>query len=221
MFDGLGISGSQGTEVLGNRIGTTANGTAALGNGAAGVLFFGVSSENLLGDGTSAGSNTIAFNGQDGVDVANNTGNEISRNSVFSNAGLGIDLVGPGENASTTSIPTNNDAGDTDTGANNLQNKPVVSSARTGSLKSTIKGRLDSNHDQTFTVEFFANPSNTNEGKTFIGETTVKTSVDGLASFTFTPSAKVAAGQTITATATNTTTHDTSEFSAPRTVATA
>ena len=218
--DGITLLGSQSAKVLGNRIGTTAGGTEALGNADNGVFLSG--SATLVGDGTAAGSNTIAFNGRDGVNVdGSSTGNEISRNSVFSNAGLGIDLVGPGENAFTTSIPTKNDPGDTDTGANNLQNKPVVSSARTGSLKTTFKGRLDSNHDQTFTVEFFSNPSNTNEGKKFIGETTVKTSVDGLASFTFSPSAKVAAGQTITATATNTTTHDTSEFSAPRTVATA
>jgi hypothetical protein len=36
---------------------------------------------------------------------------------------------------------------------------------------------------------------------------------------TFTPPAKVPVGQTVTATATNTSTHDTSEFSAARTVA--
>jgi len=71
----------------------------------------------------------------------------------------------------------------------------------------------------TFTVEFFSNPSGTGEGKKFIGKTTVTTDASGLASFTFTPSAKVAAGQTITATAINTTTHDTSEFSLPRTAA--
>jgi hypothetical protein len=48
---------------------------------------------------------------------------------------------------------------------------------------------------------------------------TFTTSVDGLHTFTFTPPAKVPVVQTVTATATNTSTHDTSEFSAARTVA--
>jgi parallel beta-helix repeat protein len=106
--DGLSISNSQGIKVLGNRIGTTASGTGALGNALKGVDFRVGTSNNLLGDGTSAGSNTIAFNGIDGVDVgASSTGNEISRNSIFSNTGLGIDLIGPGENPNTSvSTPT-------------------------------------------------------------------------------------------------------------------
>jgi len=67
-------------------------------------------------------------------------------------------LIGPGEDFF-TDVTTPNDADDTDSGANNLQNKPVISSATTGSTKITIKGRLESNHNQTFTVEFYSNPS--------------------------------------------------------------
>ena len=219
-FDGLSIAGSQGTEVLGNRIGTSANGTAALGNGDAGVVFSGGSSENIVGDGTSAGSNTIAFNGQDGVEVdPNSTGNEVSRNSIFSNAGLGIDLLSrsSGETLS-TSLPNPNDAGDADADANNLQNKPVLSSAKTSSTRTTLVGTLNSTQGRTFTLRFYSNPSGTDEGKKFIGQKSVTTDASGNASFTFQPASKVATGQTITATATNTSTHDTSEFSAPRKV---
>jgi len=217
---GLGILSSQGTKVLGNRIGTTASGTGALGNDLRGVAVYADSSGNLVGDGTSAGSNTIAFNGQDGVEVTDNsTGNEVSRNSIFSNAGLGIDLVGPGE-GSFTNVPTPNDPGDADFGPNNLQNKPVLSSAKTVSGKTTIKGKLSSNTDETYIIEFYSNPTDTNEGKKFIDEKTVTTSVDGLRTFTLATSVSV--GQTITATATRESTkdstHDTSEFSAPRTV---
>jgi hypothetical protein len=143
------------------------------------------------------------------------TGNEVSRNSIFSNGGLGIDLNGPGEDSS-TNVSTPNDAGDADSGANNLQNKPVLSSAKTISGKTTIKGKLDSNPNQTYTIEFYSNPADTNEGKKLIGETSITTSVDGLRSFTFSPTTSVPVGQTITATATRASTHDTSEFSAPR-----
>jgi len=170
--EGVAIFGtSQTNKVLGNRIGTTA-----------GVLVQG--SGSLVGDGTSAGSNTIAFNGKDGVEVLGitSTGNEVSRNSVFSNAGLGIDLIGPSETSS-TNVSTPNAPLDADTGPNNLQNKPLLSSARTGGLKTTIKGKLDSLPAKSYTVEFYSNPSNTNEGKKFIGETTFQTSVDGLQTF--------------------------------------
>ena len=45
--DGVGIFGaSQSNKVLGNRIGTTANGTGALGNGEAGVLVIGSNAAN-------------------------------------------------------------------------------------------------------------------------------------------------------------------------------
>ena len=64
----MGISVLAGNKVLGNRIGTMAtDGTSALGNGESGVLIAGPN--NAIGNGTAAGSNTIAFNGQDGVKI--------------------------------------------------------------------------------------------------------------------------------------------------------
>jgi hypothetical protein len=215
---GLSIVDAQGTKALGNRIGTTVSGTGALGNGAHGALIAVGASNNSIGDGTSGGSNTIAFNGQDGVEVdVTSTRNEISRNSVFSNAGLGIDLIGQGE-AFFSNVSTPNDPGDTDSGANNLQNKPVLSSAKTASGKTTVAGKLVSTPNQAYTIEFYSNPKDTNEGKKFIGEKSITTSVDGLRSFTFTPATSVSVGQAITVTATRDSTHDTSEFSAPRKV---
>jgi hypothetical protein len=211
-----------GSSVLGNRIGTPASGTGALGNDHFGVTsysHFDTAPNNKIGDGTAAGSNTIAFNGKDGVEIFTGPGNEISRNSIFSNGGLGIDLLSLSLSENSTNVSTPNDSLGADTGPNNLQNKPVLSAAKTGSLITTIKGKLESVPGKSYTVEFYSNPSNTNEGKKFIGETTFQTSVDGLQTFTFSPATKVPVGQTVTATATNATTHDTSEFSAPRTVA--
>jgi hypothetical protein len=221
---GVDLVVASGTNILGNRIGTTASGTGALGNADGGVFIEAESSNNRIGDGTSAGSNTVAFNGKDGVTVFSgaNTGNEISRNSVFSNAGLGIDLIGPGEDF-LTNLPTSNDAGDTDSGANNLQNKPALSSAKTVSGKTTVKGTLSSEAGKNYKVEFYSNPSG-DEGKKFIGTKSVTTGSDGKATFTFSPAAAVSVGQAITATATNATTgspRDTSEFSAPRAVTSA
>jgi hypothetical protein len=193
---GVDLVVASGTKVLGNRIGTTASGTGALGNAAFGVLME-QSSNDRIGDGTSAGSNTVAFNGKDGIAVdANSFGNQISRNSICSNAGDGIAL-------------------------SNFLNAPVLSSAKTSSTKTTIKGNLTSEQGQSFTIEFFSNPSGTDEGKKFIGQKSVTTDASGNASFTFTPATKVAVGQTVTATATNTTTHETSGFSLPRTVTSA
>jgi hypothetical protein len=220
LISGNGSSGisltSTDNKVQNNLIGTDKSGTNDLGNGFSGVSVG--ASNNSIGDGTSGGSNTIAFNGQDGVEVdVTSTRNEISRNSVFSNAGLGIDLIGQGE-AFFSNVSTPNDPGDTDSGANNLQNKPVLSSAKTASGKTTVAGKLVSTPNQAYTIEFYSNPKDTNEGKKFIGEKSITTSVDGLRSFTFTPATSVSVGQAITVTATRDSTHDTSEFSAPRKV---
>jgi hypothetical protein len=223
---GVCLFDASDTHVLGNRIGTTASGTGALGNDNEGVFIGGFaefSSDNRVGDGTAAGSNTIAFNGRDGIVVGDDsTGNRFSRNSIFSNGGLGIDLLGPGENF-TTDVATPNDPGDADTGPNDLQNTPVISSAKTSSTKTTITGKLSSAPDNSgYTVEFYSNPSG-NEGKKFLGEKNVITDASGNATFTFSAATKVPVGQTVTATARSRTLESifggTSEFSAPKKVA--
>ncbi|HEX5849244.1 MAG TPA: CSLREA domain-containing protein [Rubrobacter sp.] len=213
-------SGAQDNRLLGNLIGTTAGGAAPLGNDFWGVAMFNSStSNNRIGDGTAVGSNIIAFNERDGIELDfpdSDTGNQISRNSIFSNGGLGIDLIGPTE-TDDTNISTPNDAGDADAGPNNLQNKPVLASAKNSSTKTTIIGKLDSTPGKTFKIEFYSNPSG-NEGKKFIGQKSVTTGSNGNASFTFSPASKILTGQSVTATATDSS-GNTSEFSAPRTVA--
>jgi hypothetical protein len=193
---GVDLAGASDTKILGNRIGTTASGTGALGNADSGVLLEGQSANNQIGDGTAAGSNTIAFNQVDGVAVIpGSVGTRISRNSIFSNTELGIDLFFAG-----------------------VQNAPALSSAKTISGKTTVKGTLAATAGKTFTIEFFSNPSG-DEGKKFVGQKSVTTDASGNATFTFSPATAVSVGQTVTATATSDSTHDTSEFSAPRKVA--
>src|SRR5829696_4454501 len=200
---GVAILDSDSSRIQGNYVGTDKSGTKDLGNAHAGVFLFG-GSDNLVGNGTSAGSNSIAFNGDDGISVSGSTtsANVISRNSVFSNVGLGIDLVGGVEDAAGR---TANDAGDVDAGPNGLQNKPYLGSAKTVSGKSTVKGTLNSAAGKSYRVEFYSNPSG-DEGKKFIGAKVVSTGSEGKAAFTFTPATKVSVGRTVTATATNTTT---------------
>jgi CSLREA domain-containing protein len=208
---GLGFCDAGTTTVSGNFIGTDRTGVSDVHNGTHGVLF------QCTGDlNNTLTSNTIAFNLGDGIrDVGVSSfhlGNKFSQNSIFDNGGLGINLI---PNAGVDAV-TPNDLGDGDTGANGLQNFPVITSAKVTGPTKTIKGTLNSIASQTFTIEFFANTacdSSTNgEGKTYLGSTPVTTDGTGNGSFTFHP-ATLAAGDIITATATDSD-NNTSEFSA-------
>ena len=205
-----------GNRVQGNYIGATKSGTGDLGNAGAGVIDNSVGfSGNLIGGNTPAAANTIAFNGT-GVQVGDGfvpVGISILGNSIFSNDSLGIDLGGDG-------VTANDGPGDPDTGPNNLQNYPVITSANTGQRATTIKGTLESTQSATFIIQFFKNSKAAkDEGKTFVGETVVSdTDGDGVVSFTFKPSKKVKEGMFVTATATDQATSDTSEFSVPKKV---
>jgi parallel beta-helix repeat protein len=87
--DGVAVSpASDGNVIEGNCIGTLASCSVAAPNGDDGVEING--SNNTVG-GTAAGaSNTIAFNGSDGVEIAAGTGNVVTRNVMFLNTLLGI-----------------------------------------------------------------------------------------------------------------------------------
>ena len=189
-------------KVIGNYIGADVNG-AVLGN----VIGDGVnvqSSNNIVGGTTAAERNLIIGNGRNGVTIRLDTatGNKILGNSIFNNAALGIDLFPLGLSA--------NDAGDADTGANKLQNFPVL----TGLTNTTITGTLDSlpaNTTYPVRIEFFANTSSdasgNGEGEVFLGATSV--AAPGAFNFNYTP---VAGKPFITATATDNA-GNTSEFS--------
>ena len=210
-FYGVFFSDPGGNKVTGNYIGTDRSGTSPLGNSFYGVYIGGAN--NTVG-GTEAGArNVISANGLDGVVIADGTNNRILSNSIFSNGRLGIDLDGDG-------AATPNDAGDADTGPNNLQNKPILSSAKNADGKTTVRSKLNSAPNRTFKVQFFSNPSGTDEGKKFIGQKSITTDGSGNVTFAFSTAQKVGLGRTITATATSPG-GSTSEFSAARTVVSA
>jgi len=210
---GVQIGGSTsatltGNLVQGNLIGLTATGDAPLPNRSDGVKLD-TASNNTIGGQGNAG-NTIAFNGGNGIVVSSGTGNLISGNSIYSNVSLGIDLAPAGVTA--------NDPGDADTGANNRQNFPVLSSATNNGGSIAIQGTFNSYPNATFRLEFFSSPacgsSGYGEGKSFIGSMNVMTDGSGNVTGGFSAGFNVAIsnGAAITSTATDPA-NNTSEFS--------
>jgi trimeric autotransporter adhesin len=199
--------------IQGNSIGVGANGTSNIGNTTDGIAIFTDGGGQIIGGTVAGAGNIIANNGNDGVAVTSSSNNQINGNSIFNNGQLGIDLGNNGVTA--------NDAGDGDTGANALQNFPVITAATASGANTLITGTFNSTANTNFRLEFFSNPtadpSGNGEGQTFLGFVNVTTNASGNA--TFNPTfAAVPAGQFITATATNLTTNNTSEFASARVV---
>lgn len=201
---------AQHNVIQGNRIGTSADGAGALGNGSDGICLaanFNVETsgtgviDNLIGGTTSGAGNIIAFNGRNGINVLAGQQIRILSNSIFSNTSLGIDLNGDGI--------TDNDAGDGDSGDNNLQNFPVLTSIGSDGFRTTVTGTLNSAASTTFRLQFFASDG---EGQVFLGTRILITDAAGDAVFTFNFPTPVAEGRAITATATDISSN-TSEFS--------
>jgi hypothetical protein len=221
----LGQSAATGNVIQGNIIGADITGTQPLGN-QFGIQIDG--HDNTVG-GTAAGEgNIIAFNGGStpmcspgfaGIWVHNAAAinNAILGNSVFSNAGLGIDLEFDGD----PNCIEPNDNCDVDTGPNNLQNYPVITSAMSGGGNINIQGSLNSAPSTTFRVEFFDNPQcdtlGNGEGQTFIGSADIPTDASCNAAIDVTFPVTVQSGHVVTATATDPN-NNTSEFSACRVV---
>jgi parallel beta-helix repeat protein len=168
---GIFISGSA-NHIVGNSIGTTVAGAPSLGNMGAGIEFAArtppgglteTPADNVIGETL---ANAIAGNGG-GVIVAAGTGNRVLSNSIYANAGLGIDLGGDG--------PTPNDAGDGDPGPNNQQNFPVLSGASTNAAagRTYVSYSLDT-ASGTYRLQFFASATcGAGVGQTLLLDTTI------------------------------------------------
>ncbi len=200
-----------GNVVLGNYIGTDVGGTPGMGNTGSGVAFL-YAPGNTVGGVLPAMGNVISGSSSCGITVvggSGTTGNAFLSNSIFANGGLGIDLDPSGVTA--------NDVGDPDTGVNNLQNFPVLASAVASGANTIVEGSLNSTANDTFRVELFSNgtadPSSHGEGESFLAAATVVTDGSGDASFVVALPTSVPGGHCVSATATNLTTNDTSEFS--------
>jgi titin len=213
-------TGTTGTLIQGNIIGADITGTQPLGN--TGGILVSDAPGNTIG-GTAAGAgNIIAFNGSvvcnpfsAGIWVHNAAAvsNALLGNSIFSNVGLGIDLEYDGD----PNCVEPNDNCDVDTGPNNLQNYPVITSVISGGGSTNIQGSLNSAPSTTFRVEFFDNsgcdPIGNGQGQTFIGSADIPTDASCNATINVTLPVTLLAGHVVTATATDPN-NNTSEFSA-------
>ncbi|MGI9350341.1 MAG: DUF4347 domain-containing protein, partial [Rhizobiaceae bacterium] len=200
---------SGNNRVIGNYIGADITGTGGPGNGAAGVRAWNAGTNNVIGTTSTSEGNLIAYNGGDGVEIqGTTTQTSISANDIRDNAGLGIDLNSDGV--------TLNDVGDGDIGNNALQNFPVLLAAQSTGAQVSIVGSLNSNAGRSYRIEFFENAtadlSGYGEGGTYLGFITVVTDGSGNASINAVLPVSVGANSTITSTATDLTTNDTSEF---------
>jgi CSLREA domain-containing protein len=201
-----GIISNPPLAIRGNYIGVAADGKSPLGNAEDGVhLTLSGGGQPIGGPGGAA--NVIAHNGENGIVMFNeHSGIPITNNRIFGNGDLGIDLSENGV--------TPNDEDDPDVGPNELQNFPILKSARTKPSGTKVKGELNSTPGQTFSVEFFSNKAKERQGRKPIGSKVVEADAGGDVTFGFKPAKKVKPGQFITTTAT-TLNQSTSEFSKP------
>ncbi|MBX3385334.1 MAG: tandem-95 repeat protein [Phycisphaeraceae bacterium] len=213
--DGVTIAGT-GTEqhtIAGNVIGLAADRLTQRPNGRHGVLTnncnqvtIGSNMDNLRDD---EEGNLIFSSGNAGVRANNATRIMVSRNTIRSNANNGVDVIGTaarGVMILQNSIDVNgmlgidlnndgvtpNDQLDLDTGPNDLQNYPVITSL---TANGQVTATLNSRANMRYVVEFFASPtpdaSGFGEGDKFLGSVVVMTNGSGNAdiNFSFTPEA--------------------------------
>jgi hypothetical protein len=202
---GINVYGASGAVIQGNFIGTDATGTLNLGNKGDGI-YLEQSPNGVTIGGVGAGEgNIIAFNGSgngngSGIGIQSGTGNRIRGNRIYGNIVNGIDLGFSG--------PTANDAGDADTGPNNLQNTPIITSVDYGA-STTVHATLNSAAATVFDVDFYANPACVGrptlypQGQDYVGSTQMTTDGSGIATTAFVLPVALQAGQPVTAVATD------------------
>lgn len=140
------------------------------------------------------------------------TGVQITGNSIY-DVGIAIDLDANG-------ATPNDPAPDADTGANNLQNYPVLTAATLAGGSLTVSGTLTSTPLNTYEIELFADEASDPEPRTPLASFQVTTDATGTATFTRTITSPLPTGdEVVLSTATNIATEDTSEVSAPVAIA--
>ena len=210
--NGISVVEGDRATIRENFIGIDALAAVALSNGT------GLSVENSFR--VDVVGNVIAHNDV-GVLIAGDSaeGNLVRTNSIYANSGLGIDLAADGV--------TDNDALDSDSGPNSLQNFPTLSAVAAGSTTRVV-GAFNSLPEITYLLDFYANSElgsfGYGEGERYLGSVIATTDTDGnvttidgrpvavAGEFDIEVDAVTTAGELVTATATSSA-GNTSEFS--------
>jgi hypothetical protein len=208
-----------------NYFGTDITGTVPLPNKNAILINTAQTTDVLIGGPNPGEGNLIAFNsGLVGSFGIWSFGQRITvrGNSIFGNVGLGWDIDPQGVNP--------NDPGDADTGANDRQNFPIVTTVEILPLAqgsesrkivgsgTRVVGVLRSEPDTQYTLDFYGNdgctprPQDFLEAQTYLGFGSATTDGTGFAAFDITVPGVIAAGDFVSATATDPE-GNTSEFS--------
>jgi len=195
--------------IRGNIVGTDGGATRNLGNRAGGIVVStGHDMEGAVIGGIGPGeANVIAYNGgrpgfySSGVAILSFTSNRVTvrGNRIFGNASRGF---------APDAAPAPNDPLDADTGANNLQNSPLITSVDYGP-PTVVHATLLAAPSTTFDVDFYANPACVTrptaylQGQDYVGSTSVTTNASGTAAIDFPLASPLAVGQGVTAMATD------------------
>ncbi|MEO8510688.1 MAG: CSLREA domain-containing protein [Chloroflexota bacterium] len=195
-------------QLSGGASGIVVVGNSLLGN-SFGILIGAATSATIGGTGSLA--NTITGSTSTGIGIQGTAANgiNIEGNSVYGNGGIGIDLGNDGV--------TLNDIGDADSGANALQNYPIVGAVVREAGTTVVTGSLNSQPSTTYRLDFFASvacdAAGNGEGEVFLGSTNVVTDAGGDVAFTTPALGASNDGDVVTSTATDPS-GNTSEFSA-------
>jgi parallel beta-helix repeat protein len=214
-----------GSQVTGNTISSPTTGIAAW-SAAVGLVisdnFIGTNSAQTAttlgmtqGIAVATGASNVSVSGNTvtrnvtGIRVSGGSGIRIENNSIYNNSSIGIDLGTAGPNA--------NDAGDADTGANRLQNSPVLHSATLAGTSLTVVYSINStiaNSAYGLTIELFRADGN-GQGRTRIAVDTYASTEAGTQKTIVRTISGLNIGDQLVATATDAN-GNTSEFSLGR-----
>jgi hypothetical protein len=197
--------------IVNNIVGLSASLEPGFGNGWDGILLS--DQDARVGSDEPDFGNVIYGNVGSGIALlgSGDEGNEFLGNSIDGNGDLGIDL--------NRGLVTPNDVDDADTGANALQNFPIIESVTQNGDEIRITGFLDVPADEVnefYTIRFHSSPAcnelGHGEGATFLSAAPVPFS-GGEEDFEVSFRAVLESGVQVTATATEVESNNTSEFS--------